>query len=57
MRMFYKKAGRYIPTIEHKGKTLHLGGTSTPSECVKLRLKAISALQKMRGELKWITQI
>jgi len=38
--MFYKKAGRYIPTIYHKGVLLHLGGTSTPSECAKLRKRA-----------------
>lgn len=50
--MFYKKGGRYIPTIEHKGEILHLGGTSTPSECVKLRRKAVSQLQQMRESLK-----
>jgi len=50
--MFYKKGGRYIPTIEHKGRILHLGGTSTPSECVKLRLRAINSLKAMRDQLK-----
>jgi len=49
--MFYKKGGMYVPTIEHKGKIIHLGGKQTPSECVKLRLKAISRLQAMRASL------
>jgi len=50
--MFYKKGGVYVATINHNGKTLHLGGKQTPSECVKLRMKAISSIQAMRAALK-----
>jgi hypothetical protein len=49
--MFYKKGGVYVATLNHNGKTLHLGGKQTPSECVKLRKAAISRLQEMRAQL------